>query len=190
MTGKSKYLALLRAVNVGPKNRIKTDRLIALFQELNFSGVKTYIQSGNVIFDDPESNRAILTDKIEKRLFQEFNNGVKISLLTFREMEKIIVDKPPRYGEENEKYRYDMFFFINPLTAKNALIKMAEKEGVDQIIEGNKVLYYRILKERMMESALFKTMRTRLNENITIRNWKTTAKLYELMGGTGTNATN
>ena len=49
---KIKYVALLRGINVGGNNIIKMDELKQIFEEIGFSGVKTYIQTGNVIFDD------------------------------------------------------------------------------------------------------------------------------------------
>ena len=58
---KIKYVALLRGINVGGNNIIKMDELKKIFEEIGFSNVKTYIQTGNVIFDDTEKDKSKLT---------------------------------------------------------------------------------------------------------------------------------
>jgi hypothetical protein len=63
-----KYLALLRGINVGGNNVIKMNDLKKTFEEMGFSGVQTYIQSGNVIFYGGENNKAKLSRKIEQTL--------------------------------------------------------------------------------------------------------------------------
>ena len=67
------YLALLRGINVGGNNIIKMDELKKTFEELNFSDVKTYIQSGNVLFKDAEKDRMKISEKIEKALLGKLN---------------------------------------------------------------------------------------------------------------------
>lgn len=61
-------LALLRGVNVGGRNIILKDELVRYFEDLGFTGVRTYIQSGNVLFRSDETNVRALTDAVEKKL--------------------------------------------------------------------------------------------------------------------------
>jgi uncharacterized protein (DUF1697 family) len=63
---KINYVALLRGINVGGNNIIKMNELKILFENMNLSDVQTYIQSGNVIFNDFEKNKLKLGKKIEK----------------------------------------------------------------------------------------------------------------------------
>jgi uncharacterized protein (DUF1697 family) len=76
------------------------------------------------------------------------------------EMDKIINKKPRKYGEEDGKYKYDIVFLIEPLTAKEAINEIQAREGVDEIYEGNKVLYFRIgqikSKEKITKTYLAK----------------------------------
>lgn len=62
-----KYIAFLRAINVGGRV-VKMDRLRALFEELNFTNVESFIASGNIIFDTSAKNAATLEKKIEDHL--------------------------------------------------------------------------------------------------------------------------
>jgi uncharacterized protein (DUF1697 family) len=153
---KTRYVALLRGINVGGNNIIKMNELKILFEKMNLSDVQTYIQSGNVVFNDIESDKLKLVEKIEKRLSERLNDKIKISLLTLSEMGEIINKKPHKYGEENEKYKYDILFLIEPLTVKEALKEMQTREGVDEVYEGYRVLYFKRLKEKITKTHLKK----------------------------------
>ena len=96
-------------------------------------------------------------------------------------MDEIINKKPYKYGEENEKYKYDMIFLIEPLTTKEAMKEIKIKEGVDEVYEGNRVLYFKRLKEKITKTYLTKIIGTPIYKYMTLRNWNTTEKLFELM---------
>jgi uncharacterized protein (DUF1697 family) len=87
------YIALLRGINVGGKNRIKMADLKHMFESLGLSRVETYIQSGNVLF---ESNKEedILQREIEHEFATIFGFSVVVVLRTVTELGKIIRDCP------------------------------------------------------------------------------------------------
>ncbi|SRR5258708_25475734 len=88
------YIALLRGINIGPHKRIKMDRLRESFEGLGFDAVKTYIQSGNVVFKAAKTSSASLCKKIEQRILDDFGFSVSVILRTREEMEKIIRGNP------------------------------------------------------------------------------------------------
>ena len=179
---KIEYLALLRGINVGGKNIIKMDELKKIFEELNFTDVITYIQTGNVIFKDSENNKTKLTKRIEDRLFEKLNSKINIALLTFPEMKELIDKKPKGFGEHKDEYRYDVAFLIEPLKAKDAIKEFEQTSGVDKIYEGKNVLYISMLLKQITQSRISKIIGSPIYKNISIRNWNTTEKLYKLMG--------
>jgi len=73
----SKYIAFLRAVNVGGRV-VKMEQLKKIFEDLKLKNVKTFIQSGNVIFETMEKDKNILTKKIEKKLKASLNYEVLV----------------------------------------------------------------------------------------------------------------
>jgi uncharacterized protein (DUF1697 family) len=83
-----RYLALLRAVNVGGRT-VKMERLRALFAELGFADVQTYIQSGNVFFSCAMADRAKLTLKIERHLAKSLGFEVPVFIRTLEELDAI-----------------------------------------------------------------------------------------------------
>jgi uncharacterized protein (DUF1697 family) len=177
----TQYLALLRGINVGGKNIIKMADLKAIFESMGFSDVVTYIQSGNVVFASTETDDAKLTDKIEKALSKRFNYTSRLVLVAHPEMKKIVAGAPKGFGDEPDKYRYDVIFLKVPLTPAKAMEQVSIREGVDQAYEGKYVLYFSRLISRASQSHLTKIIGLPMYQNMTIRNWNTTTKLLALM---------
>ncbi|GHV91443.1 hypothetical protein AGMMS50268_19460 [Spirochaetia bacterium] len=178
---KIKYVALLRGINVGGNNIIKMDGLRKIFEKIGFSDVKTYIQTGNVIFNDTEKNKSKLTEKIEEKLFKETKSKINIVILTVFEINEIILKKPENFGENDEEYKYDVIFLIEPLKTKDAIKEFNPREDVDKIYAGKNVLYHSILKKERTKSHITKIIEAEIYSKISIRNWNTTKKLYEIM---------
>ena len=105
------YLVLLRGINVGGKNIIKMDELKKIFEEMKFTDVKTYIQSGNVIFLDYENDQIKIQKKIERALFKKLNYKINIRILTFSEINEIVNNKPEGFGEDIKIYPLRIVFF-------------------------------------------------------------------------------
>ena len=177
---KTGYVVFLRGVNVGGKNIIKMDELKKIFEELKFTEVKTYIQSGNIIFNDYEKDKTKLVKNIDKKLYKKLNTKVNIAILTFPEFKEIIDKKPKGFGDADEK-KYDVIYLTEPLKANDALKEIKTREGVDEIFKGKNVLYISRKKESLAKSYLSKIIETPVYQNITIRNWNTTKKIYDLM---------
>ena len=90
----SRYVALLRGINVGGTNLIKMIELKACFEQQGFRDVATYIQSGNVLFTSAESGRVELIRRIEAALARAFSYRARIVLRSRREMRDIVTHAP------------------------------------------------------------------------------------------------
>ncbi|HEY8998795.1 MAG TPA: DUF1697 domain-containing protein [Candidatus Saccharimonadales bacterium] len=104
-----RYIALLRGVNVGG-HIVRMERLRAVFSELGFTNVQSYIQSGNVFFDDSSASRAELIAKIEARLAAEFGFAIPACLRTVAEFEAILESDPFRGIELTADRRFCIYF--------------------------------------------------------------------------------
>ena len=173
-------IALLRGINVGGKNVIKMERLKQAFNEMGFSDVETYIQSGNVIFRTLESDKGKLTDSIEKQLQKNFSAEIKTLILTADDLAETVENAPENFGAEPEKYRYDVWFLLPPTTVNDVVSNLRLREGVDFLQAGKNVIYTSRLTSQMGKSYFSKIMQTPVSKNFTIRNWNTTTKLLEL----------
>ena len=186
---KTCYIALLRGINVGGKNIIKMERLRQVFEDMGFFDVKTYIQSGNIIFWIPEAARPApgarteLTARIENQLKESFSADIKTLVLTVGDLAEAVENAPEGFGSEPEKYRYDVWFLLPPATVSDVLPGFHLREGVDALWAGKNVLYTSRLTSQMGKSYFSKIVQTQVYNSFTIRNWNTTIKLLELCVG-------
>ena len=177
----SQYVALLRGINVGGNNIIKMTELKICLEKAGFSNVATYIQSGNVLFETPETNLALLTGKIEKALSKQFNYQSSAVIVSHDELKHVVGHAPKGFGSQPAKYRYDVIFLKAPLTAKDAFKSVTTKAGVDQAYAGRGALYFSRLIAKAAQSRLSRIAQLPVYRSMTIRNWNTTTKLLGLM---------
>jgi len=177
----SLYVALLRGINVGGKNLIKMTELAVLFTGLGFTDVRTYIQSGNVIFRADEGDQARLTGLLEAALSQSFSYDSRLVTRSHEEMSDIVAHAPDGFGSDPSTYRYDAIFLKEPLTSAEAMKSMSIKEGVDQVFAGRGVLYSSRLISRATQSRLSRLIGLPVYQSMTIRNWNTTTRLLDMM---------
>jgi uncharacterized protein (DUF1697 family) len=175
------YVALLRGINVGGKNLIKMPALKAAFEADGFDDVATYIQSGNVLFASSETKTAPLTDRIEALLAEAFDYVPTVVVRSKKQMKAIVDGAPKGFGSQPAKYRYDVIFLREPLTAKEAIGEVPTNPAVDTAHAGSGVLYFSRLIARAAASRLNKIISSPIYPSVTIRNWNTTTKLLSLM---------
>jgi len=177
----TQYLALLRGINVGGNNIIKMADLKTCFENMGFSNVLTYIQSGNVLFKSAEKDTAKLTKKIETGLSERFRYESRLVVITHKQLKQVVEAAPRGFGKGPATFRYDVIFLKEPLTPKEAMKSVSTKEGVDNAYTGKDVLYFSRLISRATQSRLPRIAGLPVYQNMTIRNWNTTTKLLALM---------
>jgi len=176
------YLLLLRGINVGGKNKIPMSNLRKCLEELGFTNVTTFIASGNVILDS--SKKPIEIKKlIEKALsvcFKIDSDVIKVLVLTCKQLQAIIEQKPKGFGDHPEKYHSDAIFLLD-IDVKQAISLFNPREGVDKIWPGDGVIYSQRLSAMRTKSRLREVMGTPEYKSMTIRNWSTTTTLLRLL---------
>src|SRR5215469_11750817 len=83
------YAAFLRGINLGGHKQIKMAELKKLFESMGFQGVRTVLNSGNVLFQAGEAHTKTLADKIEKEIEKAFGHKVAVILRTIPEIQEI-----------------------------------------------------------------------------------------------------
>jgi uncharacterized protein (DUF1697 family) len=177
---KSTYIALLRGINLGPHKRIKMEALQRALREFGLEDVKTYIQSGNVVFKAPAADNTQLANKIEKKLLSAFGFPVPVMVRTPAELHQVIQKNSflKEAGIDTSKLHVT---FLSGSPEKKVL-KSLEKiaAGADRFNCGGKEIYLHCPngygETKLSNSALEKTLSVRA----TTRNWKTVTKLYEM----------
>jgi uncharacterized protein (DUF1697 family) len=177
----TQYLALLRGINVGGNNVIKMADLKQVFEQLGFGQVATYIQSGNVLFDVVDASAEYVAARIEEALSRRFSYTGRLVLRSHEQMRTIVEQAPAGFGTRPDAYRYDVLFVRPPLTVAEAMTALRTREGVDQAFAGQGVCYFARLTERATQSYLRLIVGTPTYQNMTIRNWNTSARLKQMM---------
>ena len=171
------HIALLRGINVGGNNIIRMAALKALFERMGFADVKTYIQSGNVIFSSPITNTKTLSRAIEKALSKEFRYVSRVLVVSEKEITRVMKEAPKGFGSKPAHYRYDVIFLFPELSSKKAFAAMETREGVDWLTIGAHALYSSRLIKKATQSRMAKVIMKPEYKLMTIRNWNTTKKL-------------
>jgi uncharacterized protein (DUF1697 family) len=176
----TRYVALLRGINVGGKNLIKMPALRACFADAGFTDVTTYIQSGNVLFRSP-APQAQLTARIEEALSAAFDYQANVVVRSHAQLRTVVTQAPDGFGSDPATYRYDVLFLKEPLTAAEALESVPTNPDVDEVHAGPGVLYYSRIASRATRSRMSKITALPIYQRLTIRNWNTTTALLRMM---------
>jgi uncharacterized protein (DUF1697 family) len=175
------YVSMIRGINVGGK-KVKMDRLKELYISLDFEDVKTYIQSGNVIFESIEYDSIKLSHIIEKRIAEVFNFDVKVLIRTKNEM-KNVIDRNP-FKKEDQKHIYVTFLSDNPSEKLIIDLNQIITEDMKNITDK-----YKVSKKEIYLFLPNGYGRTKLNNNFfenkldipaTTRNWRTINKIVDI----------
>lgn len=146
------YVALLRGVNVGGRT-IRMVDLRTCFEMMHFTGVRTILQTGNVIFRSDQGLRE-LQQTIESRLHQTFSYPAHVQVLTLVTLRRIVEDSP--FDDVDPSTHSYVIFFENGL--EQALF--TEISDLDSHAEllcvGDGVLYWRVAKGRTLQSGVAK----------------------------------
>ena len=178
----TRYVALLRGINVGGANLIPMAGLRASFEGCAFSDVSTYIQSGSVIFGANGLSERQIATRIGKALAAEFGYNGLVMLRSHPQMRRVVANAPSRFGKSPDRYRYDVVFLDASLHAPDALETIRTRDGVDEATAGPGVIYFSRLISRASQSYLPKLASMPIYKQMTVRNWNTTTKLLSLMG--------
>ena len=167
------YIAMLRGINVSGHKLIKMDQLRASFQALGFRNVRTYVQSGNVIFEAGNDPVASLSEKIVKRILREFGFPVPALLRTAKEMERIVGKNPflKKAAIDDSKLHITFLSEAAPKTAEKSLQTLAVNSEQFRI-SGHEIYLYcpdGYGRTKLSNSAIEK----KLSVVATTRNWKT-----------------
>jgi uncharacterized protein (DUF1697 family) len=175
-----RYVALLRGVNVGGKNRVPMADLRAAVEADGHTAVATYIASGNVLFESTAPAKE-LEDRLEAALERQFGIPLVVVVRSHQQLRAVVEKAPAGFGTQPDTYHSDAVFLKAPLTATQAMGVVQCKEGVDQAWPGTGVIYFARLSAKRVQSRMGKIIGTPEYQRMTIRSWTTTTKLLALL---------
>ncbi|WP_019913770.1 DUF1697 domain-containing protein [Paenibacillus sp. HW567] len=174
------YIALLKGINVGGNKIIKMQALKAMFESLGYDRVRTYIQSGNVVFESGETGSALLADTIRAKIIETFGFDASVLIRTLEELEAVIAGNPFELFEEEEYKRLYVSFLEKEPSAQALEQLRPYADGADKLrVVGREM--YTLYEVSVSKSPLFKVpLEKLLGTSITARNWNTVNKLAAL----------
>ena len=175
------FISLFRGINVGGHHKIKMTELKKLYEALGLKDVRTYIQSGNVVFTSDAPDITQVQQQLEESVAQTFGFHVEIITRTADELQDIIA-KNPFQGQQNKESPRILVMFLATIpdnTAQENLLKTYG--GPEEIIFSGKevFLYYTdgIGRSKLSNNFLEKKLKTAG----TARNWNTILQLQTMV---------
>lgn len=173
-------MALLRGINVGGRNLVAMADLRAALEAEGYGAVRTYIQSGNVIFETDAPSRG-LEDEVEAALERRLGLPLVVVLRSHQQLRRVVEDAPAGFGARPDLHHSDVLFLKAPLTSARVMGVVELREGVDEAWAGRGVVYFARLSERRAQSRMSRIVGTPEYQLMTIRSWSTTTKLLALL---------
>lgn len=171
-------IALLRAINLGKHNRILMKDLKELFSEFGYHNAKTYIGTGNVIFECQENNHKLTEEKLESAIIDKFGYTVSVIVRSLEEYKKLI--ECNSYANQYDVEQLHIAFLKDKPLNENVIQLSKKDTGADSyiLLERNVYIYCTgNYQETKLSNALFEK---NLKVMSTTRNWKVALKLLEL----------
>jgi uncharacterized protein (DUF1697 family) len=176
----STFVALLRGINLGGHKVVKMDQLRKTFEELGFEEVKTYIQSGNVVFKAPAQTPENLAKRIEERILRHFGFPVPVVVRTAGEIGEVIRNNPllKEKGIDLSKLHVT---FLSCSPDRGALKTLdAVPAAPDQFRCSGQAVYLHCPNGYHASKLTNNVLEKMLKVGTTTRNWKTANKLWEM----------
>jgi uncharacterized protein (DUF1697 family) len=172
----ARQIALLRGINVGGNKKVGMAPLRALFAELGFNEIKTYVNSGNVVF----SGKKVSAQKIERAIEAEFGFEVSVVLRTRDELADVAAANPLADVADNASRYLVLFSGGGAIDAGRVADVDADALAPERfVIRGSEA--YAWLPGGVQNSKLLKVINEkRLGVTLTGRNWRTVEKLLAL----------
>jgi len=188
----STYVALLRGVNVGGRNKLAMADLRAVVTSLGHTGVATYVQSGNVVFtpaDHTETDAltAVLPATLERAIADSLSVRPSVVVLSCAELAQVVADNP--YPEEsNPKSLHAVFRAAAPDPAMVATVELAvqrsrQRGSSDDARVVGRTLYLRLpdgLGRSDLAARLLRAGSGGIGGEGTARNWATVRALLAM----------
>ena len=174
------YVAMLRGINVSGHKIIKMEDLRASFLALGLRGVKTHVQSGNVIFEAAKNSSADLSKQIAASIQRDFGFAVPVILKTAKELERVIQSNPFAKMKSVDPARLHVTFLSKP-APKDASKKLdALAHAPDQFRLGAQEIYLHCPDGYGRTKLSNVALERALSVGATTRNWKTVNSLLEM----------
>lgn len=176
------YVALLRGINVGGNNKVSMTELKTALADAGLTNVRTYINSGNVLFGSEGDDTAALTRLCETTIEKQFGFPVGCVVLSAKEYKTEIDNAPSWWGTGAEHMRSDALFVLSHGTASVVYEAVGEiNDDFEWLAQGKRVVFWTIDMRHYGKARLPKIIGSDEYRMVSMRSSMTTRKLYDLL---------
>ena len=177
-----RYIALLRGINISGKNKVSMAELKQEFERLVYAEVKTYLNSGNVIFSTDEANTIKTTSRIEEMIKNQFSLDIPVFVIPKEELEDILYHAPDWWGDESKEIYDNLIFIMPPATFKDVYNEIGEpRKGLEKIKEYKETVFWSFSrKDYQKTNWRSKTASANIGCKLTIRTANTVRKIVRM----------
>jgi uncharacterized protein (DUF1697 family) len=174
------YIALLRGINLGGHKIVRMEQLRKAFADLGFEDVKTYIQSGNVVFKSSRQSCESLAKRIEEKVLRQFGFPVPVVVKTADEIGEVIKNNPllKEKGIDVSKLHVTFLSCAPEKISFKTLDAIAT--APDQFRCSSQAIYLHCPNGYHETKLGNNVLGKMLKVGTTTRNWKTVNQLYEM----------
>lgn len=173
------YVAFLRGVNVGGNSIVSMAVIKQALTDLGMSGVRTYINSGNVIFSTRAADVGRLTARIEAALEQPTGTAIRVLVLDCAALKRLVATIPHDWVDDRTMRTYVLLLW-RELDDRNILERLPSKDGVDELRYTPGAVIWRVDRENVSRSRMNRLVGTPIYKKITVRSANTMRKLSDL----------
>jgi uncharacterized protein (DUF1697 family) len=172
-----RYIAFLRAINVGGHNTVKMAFLRHLFESLGFSNVETFIASGNVVFESTSRNAQALEREIEESLRQALGYEVATFIRTGAELAAVADYKPFSQSDLDGAASLNIAFLAGGLDDKSSQRLMALRTDIDDFHVHGREIYWLCRKKQSGSKISNAVLERAVGQKSTLRGANTVKKM-------------
>ena len=179
------FISMLRGVNVSGQNRIRMEALRGAYEALGLVEVRSYVQSGNVIFDSEEADASLLTGRIEAQIQKTFGYSVKVFLRGRGDLQRVIAGNPFLKARKEDPSKLHVTFLYGPPSAAALNDLQNPGDAADEFSVGEQEIFLFCPNgygRTKLNNAFFER---KLKLPATTRNWSSVNALCALAGGKG-----
>ncbi len=174
------YAALLRGINVGGRNKINMRDLKLSFEQHGFKSVKTYINSGNIIFETREIKNKALEKQICKLINNYFKLNIDVLIRSYDQYREMMTGMPAVLRNDDNT-KCDVLFLYDEIDAPTIINEIPYKEGIDNYNYINGAVLSILDRKNQSKSSLIKLTGLDIYKKMTVRNINTVKKIFEIM---------
>lgn len=176
-----KYVAFLRGINVGGKNKVSMPELKELFEENGFFDVVTYINSGNIIFSSDNTDEKKLKEKCEVLIADKFQLNIPVMILSVDDLVTALGHAPSWWGQDKDS-KHNAIFVLPPTTVDEVFKEVGEiKPEYEKVDYYGRVIFWSAPIKTFSRTRWSKIVGSSVYDSITIRNANTVRKIAQLV---------